>query len=661
MRSCRLFLGTLSVLALGVFFSCAPNAPEALYPQNRVVRALTYNDLTPSAEDSIRRGIYPDSLSGWILRWELPLETAELNGIYIFGDTIAEDVVKTRLVSGTGGDDFKDLPLLAKLSPADTSWEIGRFFKDKSGKPVQGRNVRSDTAYYFSVWLRYNKDIAGKPVFKRLFLGDEMSPQLPLLSDSIGQTNFVLRFPRPSDQTSEFDTSYTGPLSSIELRYWPGSSASDSLDTASNVNSVKSVQVPLTDLKNAALDSFRLEATGLKYFTTYSYVLSVTDSVGLRSQTSSQTFTTRDSLPPAPPTALASTIAGFDTLRLSWQAATDSFGPGATPLNSYPNFHIARYTIRLNGRAVDSLDLSSDTSGQFGSGRSWPTEATATRFGWDGSKWSWTWPNLQPGKPVEISISTRDLSGNDARTAPTLSDTAPSPVSSTCPAGYQAITGTGSLEDYCIEEREHRQNGVAQHDVTWRQAIEVCAADGGFLCSDSQWVRACETNPSGGISTYGSVETGFFDGTFDFKTSLIWLNSVCRLGTGDSTTLYDATSDPRCVSGWGVYDMPGSLSEWTRDVYHTAPGAGGKRDSNLAWIDTSDLTGKSDVGTIHGGSWLQLDQADRTLPSATCQERNYPAYSTLYDSIPGTTPRRKANPNGKSIGVGFRCCRLPLP
>jgi hypothetical protein len=661
MRSSRLHLTTLSVLALGVFFSCAPNSPDALYPQNREVRVLDYSNLTPSAEDSMRKGIYPDSLSGWILHWELPLDTADLNGIYVFGDTIPEDIRKTRLVSGTGDIDLNGLSFLAKLPPTDTTWVIRKFFQNSAGKWLQGRNVRSDTAYYFSVWLRYNKDITGKPVYRRMFLGDEMAPLLPMMTDSVGQTNFVVRFPRPSDQTSQFDTLDKGPLSSIEIRYWPGLLASDSADTASRTNRVKSVQVPLADLKNAAKDSFRLELANLRYYTTYWYTLTVTDSVGLRSQTSPLSFTTRDSLPPAPPTSLASAISGFDSLQLSWQAATDSFGPGGTPL-PYPNYHIARYAIWLDGRPIDSLDLTStsDTSNSFAQGGSWPPTSTKSRFGWNGSNWTWTWPNLRPGHSFTATVSARDLSGNDTKTAPSITDSARSPAAFSCPAGYQAITGSGNLKDYCIEEREHRSKGVAQHAVTWKQALDVCSADGGFLCSDSQWVRACETNPSGSLVPYGSVETGFFNGTVEYNDSTIWLNKVCQLGTGDSTILYNSTSDPRCVSGWGVFDMPGALAEWTRDVYHTNPGPSGKRDSNLAWIDTSDLTGKADVGTIHGGSWLVLDQTNQTLPSATCRERNYPAFSNLYDSL-ASGVRRRANPLGSSIGVGFRCCRPPSP
>ncbi len=557
--------------------------------------------------------------------------------------------------------DLQGLPFLAKLAPTDTSWEIRKFFKNAAGKWLQGRSVRSDTAFYFSVWLRYNKDLAGKPVAMRMFLGDEMAPVLPTLSDSVGQTNFVVRLPRPHDQTSRFDTTYKGPLSSIEIRYWPGTNARDSADTATKVNHVKSAQIPLADLKNPAKDSFRLELANLRYYTTYAYVLTVTDSVGLGSQSPVLTFTTRDSLPPSAPSGLATTISGFDTLHLSWQASTDSFGPGGAAL-AFPNYQIARYLVLLDGKPIDSVDLSSDTTGAFTANRSWPAApgASPTRFAWNGSRWTWTWPNLRPGRPFQASLSVRDLSGNDSRQTPSVRDTASTPVTFACPAGYIGVPGSSTLKNYCIEEREHRTSGVVSHAVTWKEAQNVCTADGGFLCSDSQWVRACESNPSGAIATYGSVETGFFDGSLEYRTSLIWLNQVCQLGTGDSSVLRAAASDPRCVSGWGLFDMPGGVAEWTRDVYHTNPSANGKRDSNLAWIDTSDLTGKSDVGTIRGGTWLALDQSEQTLPSASCRERNYPAFAKLYDSLPSGL-RRKANPDGKSIGVGFRCCHPALP
>lgn len=649
MRFSRDFLKTLSALALGVFFSCAPNSPDPLYPQNRNVGALNFRDLSPTVKVAIANGSYPDSLSGWKLFWEAPVDTNGLNGIFIFSDTIPNALADAKLVSGTGELDMSGITasLLAKLSVHDTSWEIpSSFFKDKSGKPgLQGYSVRTDTAYYFSVWLRYDKDQAGRPVALRMFLGDEYPPTIPAISDSIGQTKAVLRFDRPQDKVNLFDEDFKGPLRSIEVRWWRGFGATDSVK-----NEVESAFLSNAYLQDTSKHQLRLELGPLAYLTNYSYRLVVTDANGLSSTTTPLTFCTRDSLFPSTPSDFADTTPAANVLLLSWSAATDTFGAGKAPLTSFPNYHIRSYTVVLNGSRVDSIDLIKEGPARFAQSASWPASGQASRFAWDGLQWTWRWPNLRPGAVYDVHLVVRDSSGNDT-VSTTASDTAIKASDASCAPGYVPVEGIGALKTYCIESHEHRNKaGVLQKSVTWTQAQEQCALDAAYLCSDSQWVRACETTPSGELWNYGSLETGLFG------DSLEWLQEACRLGTGDSSGL--AIGDPRCISGWGVFDMPGNLAEWTRDVYHTSPGTS-DRDSTLAYTGPSDLNASSNVGTIHGGTWLKLDQLDKTLPSARCRERNYPAFANLYDTLADKSTRRRPNPAGSSIGVGFRCCRSP--
>lgn len=652
MRSSRAFLKTLGALALGVFFSCAPDSPDPLYPQNRNVGALNFRDLAPDAKKAIADGTYPDSLSGWKLFWEAPVDTNGLNGIFIFSDTIPNGLADARLVSGTGELDLSGISatLLAKLSKRDTSWEIpSSFFKDKAGRPgLQGYSVRTDTVYYFSVWLRYDKDQAGRPVPLRMFLGDEYPPTIPVISDSIGQTVAVLGFDRPQDKVNLFDEEFEGPLRSIEVRWWKGFGAADSLK-----NAVESRFLSDADLQDTSKRRRRLEIGPLAYLTSYSYVLVVTDANGLSSSTTSLNFTTRDSLFPSTPPDFAGTTPAPNVLQLSWSAATDTFGPGKSPLAGFPNHRIGSYTVVLDGRRVDSVDLVEEGPARFVQGTSWPSGGQTSRFSWNGSRWTWRWPNLRPGAAFDVHLAVRDSSGNDTLSM-TVSDTAPKSSPANCDSGYVPVEGVGALGTYCIESREHRnKDGVLQKSVTWTQAQEQCALDGAYLCSDSQWVRACETSPAGGVWNYGSLEAG------QFGDSLEWLQQACRLGTGDSSGLAnDAASDPRCMSAWGVFDMPGNLAEWTRDVFHTSPGSL-PRDSTRAYTGPSDFPNAPYVGTIRGGTWLRLDQFDKTLPSARCRERNYPAFANLYDTLADKSTRRRPNPAGSSIGVGFRCCRSP--
>lgn len=638
MRSSRVLLKTLGVFALGVFFSCAPNSPEPLYPQNRNVGALDFLDVAASTQDSIAEGTYPDSRSGWRVQWSSPTEAEGLNGIYVFGDTIPQSISETRLVSGTGELilDGVSAPLLAKLDPKDTIWEIpSSFFHGK-----QGRFVRTDTVYWLSVWLRYDRNQAGLPVRLRMHLGDEFTPSLPVIHETIGKTNVSLRFERPKDQTSRFDEKMDGPLQSIVVRWWKGYDSSKS--------QISSQSIPPSQLSDTARN-LELEFGPLDYFTNYSYMLVVTDSAGNSSNTPPRNVVTKDSLAPKLKDSLILSNSKPNQLEASWLAASDTL---SSLLTSRPNYHIRSYTILLDGKPVDSILLDST----FVPDGPWPTPEGTRRFQWDGSLWHWTWPNLVPGKRFRIQLVAQDISRNDSSTKDSTMTATGIPGIS-CPNGYVAVTGAGNLPDFCIEALEHRNksDGKPVKSVTWLQAQEQCALDNAYLCSDSQWVRACESSPTGEIRSYGSVETGALD-----DDSLGWLQKTCRLGTGDSSGVAkDAVSDPRCVSGWGVFDMPGNLAEWTRDVYHTAPGSTPRDPKSLAFTGVSDLSKSDSLGTIRGGTWLVLDQSDKTLPSARCRERNYPTFSTRYDTLPDKSLRRAPNPNATSIGVGFRCCRNP--
>ncbi len=594
--------------------------------------------LDKSVDDSIQAGLYPASRSGWKLHWKSPMDVGGANNVFIFSDTILPNDASAHLVNGTGSLNASGLPaLLATLPPTDTVWEIpSSFFHG-----AQGHAIRSDTAFKFSVWARYNSGDAAQPVKGRLFLGDEMPPLPPAIVDSVGQTSATLFFDRPSDQTSVVDTLKNGPITNITVKWWPAKYVDDS------TGKVSSISVSPDQLKDTSIKKFRLKMDGLKYFTSYWFTLIVTDLVGLKGSSTPIHFITRDSLPPAPPTGLFAT-----SNTISWSPATDSFLRPSVPADT-PNYNIRSYKISINNTPVDSIDSVSN----FGRNTIWPPEGTPTRFAWDGQRWHWEWPNFRPGNRYTVTVSARDLSGNDALLPPSLDVTKPPVSDLLCPTGYVPVSGTSTLAAYCIEEREHRTGSVVQKGVTWQQALGVCNAAGADLCSETQWVRACESSPysDSTVFTFGSLEAG----TVEFDT-LLWLYNVCHLGTGDSTFFTDSASDPRCVSAWGVFDLPGGVAEWTRDVYNTNPGSTGQRDPNsLAWLDTSDLTGKADLGTIHGGSWLKLDQPERTLPSARCRERNYPAFSGIFDTLPNRTTRRHPNPNGTSNGVGFRCCKVP--
>lgn len=644
MISSKKLLWTLSALALGVFFSCGSKTPEEPFPQDRNVGGLNIPDL--------RKGVaFPDSLSGWYLRWVPPLSTSGLTSYYVFEDTLDSAMIG-RLINGVHELDLSGLPKSHILSVSDvekdTIWEIPTPSLD--GKRLD--SVSRTKAFHYTVWARYNDGPIGQPVSYRFFLGDEMPPRIPIASefrDSIGGTRITLKFPRPGDQTGRFDTVEHGPLRSLEFLCWPGHSQLDS------AGKVTRWAVSTADLADTANDSMQIVFTGLRYFSPYVVVMEVVDSVGNVARSPQMQYTTRDSLPPTEVFNLKHVVAG-NTLSMTWDAATDVLDAKGQPVMSPPNLRLSGYRIRLDGRVIDSVIFGAEV-GDYHMNKA---KESMGRLRWLGTRWEWIWPNLRPGQPYRVDVEVEDSSGNFGPHPARIEGVAPAVATFACPKGYvpvkgDTLKGLGLLHDYCIEEHEHANGDSAFSRVTWSEAKGICEKAGARLCSEVQWVRACETVPgdSTRLFPYGAMEVG----TGGESDSAIWLQEVCQLGTGDSVRARSlSNADPRCVSAWGVYDMPGRLGEWTLDVYSTTRDSSSLSSGNLAFQGASDLTGNADLGTIHGGSALILQEIAQTLGSAKCQSRNYPASAQLDTLKELGVVRRRPNPSGSSLGWGFRCC-----
>lgn len=575
--------------------------------------------------------------------------------IYVFSDSLTPDQA-SKLRNGSqplNPSDFPGIPAPVPISDSDTSWQIPVSFLD--GR--QGKNMRTDVHYRFAVWVQYSSGPTGPAPYCPLYFGDDIPPLIPAILDSEGQTYAVLRFARPRDQINDFDTLWNGPLRSVKALWWPGGAT----DSAGHVSSV---QVSADSLKNPSVDSFRLVLSPLKYWSQYSYVLQAVDTAGNISPPAIPfLITTFDSLPPAAPDGFVAMFARTDSVAFRWFAASDTFQSDSSARRGVPNYHIIKYVVRLNGARVDSVSFfGSDSSVAvlFGPGRD--TTIPNSRFHWNDTVWSWYWRSFRPGESYKVELIAYDSSGNVASTIPSIAVAAP-PADSmfACDSGWVPVQGVlvSGLSDYCMEEHEHLSGSRIATRVTWAQAVQTCSQAGAELCSEAQWVHACETFPDNpaDTATYGAVDVGNGD-------TLPWLEAHCQLNTGDSVAMVDPTNtDPLCVSGWGVFDMPGRVSEWTRDVYLTNPGAGTPREpGTLAYLGASDLTTQADLGTLHGGSSLILDQPSQILASAQCRERNYPAFSTvdtLKDSLGNVVSTPPApNPQGISSAWGFRCCKL---
>lgn len=168
------------------------------------------------------------------------------------------------------------------------------------------------------------------------------------------------------------------------------------------------------------------------------------------------------------------------------------------------------------------------------------------------------------------------------------------------PAGAKAVSLAG---------------GVPQAYISQIQASAACVAAGKRLCTDTEWLRACQgpakaTYPYGntrmpgvcndGRATHPAVEL--------YGTSDSWifshLDSPCL--NQEANGLAEAGAHAGCVTAEGVFDMMGNVHEWTADPNGTFRGG--------YYVDT----------TLNGNGCLY---------ATTAHDTSYSDYST-----------------------GFRCC-----
>ena len=167
---------------------------------------------------------------------------------------------------------------------------------------------------------------------------------------------------------------------------------------------------------------------------------------------------------------------------------------------------------------------------------------------------------------------------------------------SPCPADMEHIK-IGSAE-FCIDRYEwpNRKGVVPLSYISLYHAMDSCYSVGKRLCSSEEWLLAC-SGPQSSTYPYGQMYERYACATHD-------------------TTVQASGSKPECRGYFGVYDMSGSLMEWTS----TKAGENGQ------------------FYYVMGGFWA-------SGPQSRCSDKRYSYY-----------PQNRHNP------VGFRCCQdLPDP
>ncbi|HEX3019689.1 MAG TPA: SUMF1/EgtB/PvdO family nonheme iron enzyme [Chitinispirillaceae bacterium] len=163
-------------------------------------------------------------------------------------------------------------------------------------------------------------------------------------------------------------------------------------------------------------------------------------------------------------------------------------------------------------------------------------------------------------------------------------------IESPCPSGMELITVGESK--FCIDRYEWpNQKGVVPRSyVSLYQAMDSCYSVGKRLCTSEEWMLSC-SGPHTWAYPYGQQYERYACATHDKKVSV-------------------SGSRPECRSFFGVYDMSGSLLEWT----------------------STRAADNRQFYYVMGGFW-------ESGPQSGCSEKRYSYF-----------PENQHNP------VGFRCC-----
>jgi hypothetical protein len=161
---------------------------------------------------------------------------------------------------------------------------------------------------------------------------------------------------------------------------------------------------------------------------------------------------------------------------------------------------------------------------------------------------------------------------------------------SPCLPGMEMVKFGGS--EFCIDRYEWpNQKGVIPKSyISLYQAMDSCYSVGKRLCTSEEWMLAC-SGPHSWSYPYGQVYERYACATHDKKVSI-------------------SGSRPECRSFFGVYDMSGSLLEWT----------------------STRAAANRQFYYVMGGFW-------ESGPQSGCFEKRYSYF-----------PENQHNP------VGFRCC-----
>lgn len=564
----------------------------------------------------------------------------------------------------------------------------------------------------FSIVTAYREaGLDGQPRYTWMITEDRFPPYAPQKTITPKARGFELEWERPRDKTSFFEpgadsgiirgymlrvvrgglrhANRPGTLDDIVVTYYAGGqnrSAEVVIDSFRTARAAQGKLIRLPDSlrvqnRNSpdGRDSLRVVITGLTPQDTLDITLWAVDAAGnVNPSDSAASAATRilltDTTQPTTP-VLRMLSASRNRIVYGFTPSRDRVpsetGVVPAPL---PNANIQEYRVhrkRLGGASAGFPDR--DTVMQIAASRRNDTLVTDTaRY-------------LPPATTFLFIVQAVDSSGHlsepDSLVIATSAVELPGSDSGlTCPPGFAAIPGgpflrgdttaTVSTSDekpaliryqqpYCIEQYEHRDaGGEFVVRKTWQEAYDACAAlsssltptDSTWLCTESEWERACE----GGLPDVPLVY-----GMQSEKRSTTGVRYACNIGTGDSAMAKSPSlRDPECISYDGVNDLAGNLSEWVLDPF-TLSGYPSTPDTLLRGVPHTALSSSAWRG-FRGTNYLNPTQAPSTLLArGRCSNRDYATQSrpAPYPGCVSTDPQLVVTYNNTAKPP--RC--LPLP
>jgi hypothetical protein len=656
-------------LILPVLFACSEDS-NPTYPFERTVLDV-----------SIAKRCIGSSSAGTnciLLRWQHPIEKKDLESYYIWLDTTvvkdsAETVSQSQInnasstVSYNGRDEADSLDLTSLISS---------FLKRDS--------------LHIAIWAKYTGNEQGFVRHIYVHFGDDISPGVIHLDDSVSVSTIWIDWLRPTDQRDFYlPENINGPIAGYSVAisavnetenlrnaaikaFLDGKDLSDSvrpgkefiksssgaiLTNASNAGNY-SREVAIIDGKgfiseNTQANKWRIEVSGLRPESSYNVAIVAYDSAGNTSTATTRVATTD---PIAPLIAskfwlykdLNDGLPRLDSNRLIlfWPRSLDPLDnptqieidsviriPGFCILCSYRE--VKSYSLELrNGNSWEAVPRSTVIEDGYYNAR-YSLENSSMKPNYDGMYISDTLRWVLPGDSVILRIRAIDGSGHYSKA---WIDTIVVSMGELgqkikCPNNSFAAVRKDTSSVFCMEKLQHTSNNKFQQNILYIEAKKSCEELGKETDFKNFTVNLCTEEEwdaacNSGGSPYGIIQENYPPNTF--------LSQYCGVGTGDSSSANTLGKRNKiCSSPDGIRDLPGQLQEWVI----------GKGDSG----DVPLLKGSS-YAIFQGASKVELAQCkNRFTPT-----RIRPKYTTdtvwLYrsgsriDTLMAKDPFRTSNP-----------------